>query len=381
MTDQAPRVVFDDPHQTGPAEAETMRVRTLSGVWRWALVVADGRHHLPLHQSAVRAALLHRLHAAQHRVLLSPHPLHAALHLPDLSGKPEGIADAGGLVRRRALRRHRGRVVLSHDAHPRGRRARLGVRRSACPDHLGRLCDVDRAAGGAAPHRRVEPDAVRVPLHCLSPVCRSIVARPAQGQPVDPRPDGRLPRSFDREPARHPDPGLRRRGDRLPGVRHRPDDDRRRQVLHQSGVRAVRHIPRRRGKGRHLRLGPARHDVGQHRQQRADRRHHDDPDHEADRLHRLLRRRHRSLRLDRRRAGAAGDGRHRLRDGAVHRLDLRRSGHGRHHSGDPLLCRPVHAGRCLCRAPRPEGPRAPRTAAPVGYLSRKAGTTPSWSSC
>jgi TRAP transporter 4TM/12TM fusion protein len=40
MTDQATRVVFDDPHQTGPAEAETLRVRTLSGVWRWALIVA-----------------------------------------------------------------------------------------------------------------------------------------------------------------------------------------------------------------------------------------------------------------------------------------------------------------------------------------------------
>ncbi|MBN9536464.1 MAG: TRAP transporter fused permease subunit, partial [Alphaproteobacteria bacterium] len=38
MTDQATRVVFDDPHQTGPAEAETMRVRPLAGVWRWALV-------------------------------------------------------------------------------------------------------------------------------------------------------------------------------------------------------------------------------------------------------------------------------------------------------------------------------------------------------
>lgn len=38
MTDQATRVVFDDPHQTGPAEAETMRVRPLAGIWRWALV-------------------------------------------------------------------------------------------------------------------------------------------------------------------------------------------------------------------------------------------------------------------------------------------------------------------------------------------------------
>jgi TRAP transporter 4TM/12TM fusion protein len=38
MTDQAERVVFDDPHQIGPAEAETMRTRSLTGVWRWALV-------------------------------------------------------------------------------------------------------------------------------------------------------------------------------------------------------------------------------------------------------------------------------------------------------------------------------------------------------
>ncbi|MFM8534869.1 MAG: TRAP transporter permease [Acidimicrobiia bacterium] len=41
MTDHAKRVVFDDPHQTGaagPVEAETMRVRTLRGAWRWALI-------------------------------------------------------------------------------------------------------------------------------------------------------------------------------------------------------------------------------------------------------------------------------------------------------------------------------------------------------
>ena len=39
MTDQATRVVFDDPHLAAPVEAETMRVRTLNGVWRWALIV------------------------------------------------------------------------------------------------------------------------------------------------------------------------------------------------------------------------------------------------------------------------------------------------------------------------------------------------------
>jgi TRAP transporter 4TM/12TM fusion protein len=42
MTDQATRIVFDDPHQVGPAEAETLRVRTLAGLWRWALIVATG---------------------------------------------------------------------------------------------------------------------------------------------------------------------------------------------------------------------------------------------------------------------------------------------------------------------------------------------------
>jgi TRAP transporter 4TM/12TM fusion protein len=42
MADQTARVVFDDPHQTGPVEAETMRVRGLAGAWRWALVVLTG---------------------------------------------------------------------------------------------------------------------------------------------------------------------------------------------------------------------------------------------------------------------------------------------------------------------------------------------------
>src|SRR5688500_16329756 len=39
MTEQATRIVFDDPHQIGPVEAETTRLRTLSGAWRWALIV------------------------------------------------------------------------------------------------------------------------------------------------------------------------------------------------------------------------------------------------------------------------------------------------------------------------------------------------------
>jgi TRAP transporter 4TM/12TM fusion protein len=39
MTDRATPVVFDDPHQGGMAEAETLRVRPLAGMWRWALIV------------------------------------------------------------------------------------------------------------------------------------------------------------------------------------------------------------------------------------------------------------------------------------------------------------------------------------------------------
>ncbi len=40
---EAGKITFDDPHvQTGPAEAETTRVRTLRGPWRMALIVLTG---------------------------------------------------------------------------------------------------------------------------------------------------------------------------------------------------------------------------------------------------------------------------------------------------------------------------------------------------
>jgi TRAP transporter 4TM/12TM fusion protein len=38
MADQTARIVFDDPHNVGPAEAETLRTRYLTGVWRWMLI-------------------------------------------------------------------------------------------------------------------------------------------------------------------------------------------------------------------------------------------------------------------------------------------------------------------------------------------------------
>lgn len=56
---------------------------------------------------------------------------------------------------------------------------------------------------------------------------------------------------------------------------------------------------RRRSQDLHLRFGHARHDVGQHHRQRADRRHDDDSGHEAIGLPGLLFRRHRGLCLDR----------------------------------------------------------------------------------
>ena len=103
--------------------------------------------------------------------------------------------------------------------------------------------------------------------------------------------------------------------------------------------------------------GAARHDVGLDRVERAHRRHHDDPGDEAHRLPRLLRGRDRGLRVDRRGARAAGDGRDRVRHRAVPQRQLRRGRARGDHPGGALLLRPVHAGRLLCGAPRPQGPR------------------------
>ncbi len=47
------------------------------------------RHHPALHQPAILAALLHRLHPAQYRIFLSADRADAALHVPDLSGNGE----------------------------------------------------------------------------------------------------------------------------------------------------------------------------------------------------------------------------------------------------------------------------------------------------
>jgi hypothetical protein len=66
---------------------------------------------------------------------------------------------------------------------------------------------------------------------------------------------------------------LRRHRDRLSGVRHSADDDRRGKILHQPFAMCGRSAAVRRSL--HLRQRPARHDVRLDHLQRADRRHHD----------------------------------------------------------------------------------------------------------
>src|SRR5437762_2004405 len=64
---------------------------------------------------------------------------------------------------------------------------------------------------------------------------------------------------------------------------------------------------------------------------------------------------------------AAGDGRDRIRDRAVPQHQLRRRRGRRDHPGCAVLCRPVHAGGFLCRAPRAEGHSARRAAEDLGH--------------
>ena len=212
------------------------------------------------------------------------------------------------------------------------------IRRS---HRLGGLRHVGGADGGAAPHRRLEPAAQRVALHGLSAVRRATWLGPLKGNQS----------TLDQTTAYH-----MLSTESLLGIPIQAFAD----TVIGFLVFGTALMMTGAGKffinlafalcgtfrGGAAKVGifasrPARHDVGQHRQQRADRRHHDHPDDEAHRLPRVLRRRHRSLRLDRRGAGAAGDGRHRVRHGAVHGHDLRRGGGGGNHPGSPVLCRPL----------------------------------------
>ncbi len=180
MTDQAVRVVLDDPHKTGPAEAETLRTRTLSGVWRWLLVALTAvTIFLCINQQfTLRFFVGFTPLNTEYFYLLILCMLPFTFVIFPGSARPRST---GRLVRCRAVRGHGRRLVLPDDEHPQGRRTRMGIRRSARTRDLGGLPDVDRAHGGAATDRRLEPAPEHPSVHGLSAVRRRLVARAAQG--------------------------------------------------------------------------------------------------------------------------------------------------------------------------------------------------------
>ena len=149
--------------------------------------------HLPLHQPAVRPAVLRRLHAAQHRVLLRAGAGDAAVRVRDLPGQRARAPGPRRLVRRGAVPGHRRDRGLPDAAHPQGGGAGLGVRRRAGRRRLGRLRHVGAAHGGPAAHRRLGAGALGAAVHALPAVRRRRLARAAQGHAIDARAGERLP--------------------------------------------------------------------------------------------------------------------------------------------------------------------------------------------
>ncbi len=86
-------------------------------------------------------------------------------------------------------------------------------------------------------------------------------------------------------------------------------------------------------------------------------------------------RRDRIGRLDRRTTDAAGDGRRRLHHGRVPAGVLRRGLHRRRHSGDPLLCLPVHPRRPRRRQAEDRRGRGPGRAVARRGAATRAGTS------
>ena len=109
-----------------------MRVRTLSGVWRWALIVLTGvTIFLCINQQfALRFFIgFTQLNTEYFYLLILCMLPFTFLIFP---GSPKASLTRIAWYDVVLFAAHRGRVVLSHDPHPRGRRARLGVRRPAC---------------------------------------------------------------------------------------------------------------------------------------------------------------------------------------------------------------------------------------------------------
>ena len=108
-------------------------MRTLSGVWRWALVVLTGvTIFLCINQQfALRFFIgFTQLNTEYFYLLILCMLPFTFLIFP---GSPKASLTRIAWYDVVLFAAHRGRVVLSHDPHPRGRRARLGVRRSAAP--------------------------------------------------------------------------------------------------------------------------------------------------------------------------------------------------------------------------------------------------------
>ena len=141
MADTTTKVVFDDPHQAGGAgaagEAETLRVRTLTGIWRWALIVLTAvTIFLCINQQfGLRFFIGFTPLNTEYFYLLILCMLPFTFVI--FPGSEKASITRDRLVRRRAVRRDGGRLHLPPDEHPQGRRARLGVRRSAAARSCG----------------------------------------------------------------------------------------------------------------------------------------------------------------------------------------------------------------------------------------------------
>ena len=119
----------------------------------------DGRHDRAVHQPAVHAALLRRLHAAQHGVLLPPVLCMLPFTFLHLSGKRARTGSTGFPGTTCAVPRDGRRLALPDVQRAQGGRTRLGVRRRAHARERRRPRHVGAADGGAAPHGWLEPAA------------------------------------------------------------------------------------------------------------------------------------------------------------------------------------------------------------------------------
>ena len=168
-----------------------MRVRTLKGAWRWALIVLTGLTiFLCINQQfALRFFVgFTPLNTEYFYLLILCMLPFTFLIFP---GSEKASLDADALVRR---------ACCSSPPRRRPFYLMINIRKAAelgwefggapAPDRLDRLRHVGRADGGAAPHRRLEPAAQRrSPSPSIPLFAGADWLGPLQGHPVDARPD------------------------------------------------------------------------------------------------------------------------------------------------------------------------------------------------